>query len=108
MSEDPTGPGPVSPLSVGGIRRGICSLISFGVLAFAFVHKLKTDPKSVTSVDIEVLVENTALAFATLTSLYVGVMNIWKRIRVGQDPTNTAPPVKVPDIVNTVVSRLSR
>lgn len=107
MSEDPAGPGPVPALSVGGIRRGIYSLISFAVLVFAFVHKMRTDPKSVNSVDIELLAENAALAFATATSLYVGIMNIWKRIHVGLDPTNPAPPIATPDVVKTI-TRLTR
>lgn len=98
LSNDPVvnDDGTVPPLSTGGIRRGLMLIVGFVMASWGLYQKLKTDPKSVTSMDIEMLVTNFALASSAAVSLYVGIRTILKRIEVGKDPANPAPPIALP------------
>lgn len=96
--------GTIQPLSSGGIVRGLVSIFSFFVLAYAFVQKVKTDPKSVTGADLQQLATSAAIGFGAIYALYMGVRNILKRIEVGKDPANPAPPIAAPKLVQRLTN----
>jgi hypothetical protein len=105
-------PKEVSALSVGGIRRGIymivLAILQSGVVGTWIAKKTGFSTRLVSIDDLQAVFLLLTAVYSALVGAYVGVQNIIRRIQVGNDPTNPAPPVKVPDFMNATAARLSR
>lgn len=102
----------VPALSVGGIRRGlyllVLAILQSGLVGTWIAKKTGFSTKLVSIDDLQAVFVLLTGIYSAFVAAYVGFKNIITRVRVGQDPTNPAPPVKAPDIVTSTIARFSR
>ncbi len=108
MVDEPVQSEPIKPLESGGIRRGIylsiLAVLQSGIVAAWIAKKTGFSTKLVSVDDLQAVWLLLTGVYSAAVAAYVGVRNIRKRIEVGKDPDNPAPPIQS----SALVQRLTK